>query len=883
MKSTDQSVFFNSQSLLNDLEGELEGSVLITQSIVLPSRASTIPEDIKPRMISYRDAMVMFKPLTASENFDDEIILNVIGKDSSIIISTPLKAPEQLPEPAEQIDIDEAEFIEPVSYDYIINSQSEFDKMKGDIAGNYISSLLETSSSINIVTSDGNFLKEIYLPDDILSQNGKLITFERKATYSSTIFYAGKSVVPNRGAKLYFKNVSGVWNMPSDVSYFKVVLIFADPGKYDYTVRSQSEISKTGNDPDAVYLKSLLADHNTINIRLSDGQWAKTFYLPENNPSLNAKKIIFYSNAGYSSAVYYSGRSLPLKRGQTLVFIYNNGVWAEWSDSQYAKISYGQNFWSAVIPWQYILPGVSFKFQAGDLAGVYTSPDIGAPNELLIHTIDIGMLTPNRQAFSFQYDDDYHRQYFQQIPASRLIINKYEPVFWQEIMMPDGTLYTDHSSVTGGVYDGDLRQRIGKELISLGINNANYGIYSSPGTGEGGLNNRFAAAQLTAHNSVGNYINGRVVHGLSGGAGIVTLDSSVGNEFSHEVGHNYGLGHYPNGFDGSIHRSAENINSTWGWDSNKNVFIPNFAKAQSGASACYNGECQPPFNGHQFGSDAMAGGAPLYSSTNVYTLYTPYSHYVIQKFLEGKIVFDKNSATGATKWNEDTKSMEEWAEFYGVKPKEVDINKMTELLGKYTLLEVSQWDGHYSKDIYIPQASSMNKSRGVKVVHNATYNSTIHVNGKNVIISRGSVFNYESDGSNWNLVTDFSFNAVRTPKEQGVPVTTILGYYDPENILPSYVYSSLHGAYGNTFNSDRDIEINNARCYAEVINDKGQALKFVLRSKRAEAGSMNRLHINVASSFSPTVINVYREGSVIVTKPIQPPTTDLHFTIHGRL
>lgn len=60
MSSTDQSVFFNSQSLLNDLEGEFEGSVLITQSTVLPSRAYTIPDDIKPRMVSYRDAMVMF-------------------------------------------------------------------------------------------------------------------------------------------------------------------------------------------------------------------------------------------------------------------------------------------------------------------------------------------------------------------------------------------------------------------------------------------------------------------------------------------------------------------------------------------------------------------------------------------------------------------------------------------------------------------------------------------------------------------------------------------------------------------------------------------------------------------------------------------------------
>lgn len=89
-------------------------------------------------MVSYRDAMVMFKPLTASESFDDEIVLNVIGKDSSVIFSTLLKAPEQLPEPTEQIDVDEAEFIEPVSYDYVINSQSEFDKMKYDVTGNYL-------------------------------------------------------------------------------------------------------------------------------------------------------------------------------------------------------------------------------------------------------------------------------------------------------------------------------------------------------------------------------------------------------------------------------------------------------------------------------------------------------------------------------------------------------------------------------------------------------------------------------------------------------------------------------------------------------------------------------------------------------------------------
>ena len=81
-----------------------------------------------------------------------------------------------------------------------------------------------------------------------------------------------------------------------------------------------------------------------------------------------------------------------------------------------------------------------------------------------------------------------------------------------------------------------LRQRIGKELISLGIDNANYGINSTAGEGE--ASHPYVTAQLAAHNSVGKYASGLVVHGGSGGGGIVTLDNSLHNEFSHEVGHN---------------------------------------------------------------------------------------------------------------------------------------------------------------------------------------------------------------------------------------------------------------------------------------------------------------------------------------------------------
>ena len=96
---------------------------------------------------------------------------------------------------------------------------------------------------------------------------------------------------------------------------------------------------------------------------------------------------------------------------------------------------------------------------------------------------------------------------------------------------------------------------------------------------------------------------------------MIALDSSTGNEFSHEVGHNYGLGHYVDGFKGSVHRPASEVNSAWGWDSEANVFIPNFSPNNSGNDRCQDGQCQTPFLGkYQYGTDSMAGGSPQYSN-----------------------------------------------------------------------------------------------------------------------------------------------------------------------------------------------------------------------------------------------------------------------------
>ncbi|MCM4881747.1 M66 family metalloprotease, partial [Escherichia coli] len=120
-----------------------------------------------------------------------------------------------------------------------------------------------------------------------------------------------------------------------------------------------------------------------------------------------------------------------------------------------------------------------------------------APGELLLHTIDIGMLTTPRGRFDFAKDKEAHREYFQTIPVSRMIVNNYAPLHLKEVMLPTGTLLTDADPGEGGWHSGTMRQSIGKELISHGIDNANYGINSTAGSGES--SHPYVAAQLTAH------------------------------------------------------------------------------------------------------------------------------------------------------------------------------------------------------------------------------------------------------------------------------------------------------------------------------------------------------------------------------------------------
>ncbi|HHT0304135.1 TPA: M66 family metalloprotease [Raoultella planticola] len=642
-----------------------------------------------------------------------------------------------------------------------------------------------------------------------------------------------------------------------------------------------SEINKL-SDTSGTSLRTYLANYALVEIQTADGRWVRDIYLPKSS-GIEGKMVKVKSNAAYNSTVRYGERQVTISRGQTLSFKFVNGQWFRDGELDNNRIKYAPNTWSTQLPANWINPGLKLTFKQGNLSGTLSDIKVGAPGELLLHTIDIGMLTTPRDRFLFAKDTEAQREYFQTVPVSRMIVNNYAPLHLQEVMLPDGRLLTDADPSTGGWHTGTMRQHIGKELISHGIDNANYGLNSTAGQGEG--SHPYVAAQLAAHTSRGNYANGVQVHGGSGGGGIVTLDATLGNEFSHEVGHNYGLGHYVGGFAGSVHRSAEQNNSTWGWDSDKHRFIPNFFPTSTNERSCLNDQCQEPFDGHKFGFDAMAGGSP-FSDANRFTLYTPNSSAIIQRFFEGKAVFDSRSSTGFSKWNAETANMEEYqhmidrVEQINAPVNDLSETKVKELLADYQVVKVAMRDGYWTRDIYVPAASSENEGRILTIDHQAGYNSNLYINGGKTLVSRGYKKSFTSDGRTWKESELIDTREARKPEQFGVPVTTLVGYYDPQGKLTSYIYPALHGAYGFTYPDDRETLFAND-CQLQVDTKEGQ-LRFKLANQRLNSSVMNKFHINVPTESQPNQATLVCNNRILTQTSLTTAPDDLTFTVNGR-
>jgi len=567
--------------------------------------------------------------------------------------------------------------------------------------------------------------------------------------------------------------------------------------KTPYVIQGKSNLNELRDDPNYLRDKLISATSDgSVEIKLWDGSWISDVDLPDATGVPSESVVFVTSNAGYKVRVNYPNtvtggmRTRTLSRNDRLTLVISEecGCWVSPLDLEHNEYIFGNNFWTAVIDPEWVQPGLIIDLEDNNgKIGSLVDIHVGAFTELIITTIDAGFLTEPRGEFTFQDDITAHREYFQTTPASRMVVAPYEPLHLTEVMLPTGTLYTSVSDDNGGWHSGDMRQYIGKILLSHGIDLANYGINSSSGTSPQA--HPFTCALLAGHNTVGMYQNGRIVHGGSGGNGMITLDSSDGNEMSHEAGHNYGLGHYVRGFTGSVHRAADQTGSTWGWDSDLNVFIPNFDSSNTGEDMCCcpsneNDECESPFLGkYQYGKDSMAGGGGGKWGSNRYTLYTPNSMSVIQDFFEAKAIFDPSSSTGFRKYNPTTHEMEE-------------------------------------------------------------------------------------------------FNTGHVPRLFRVPVTTLVGYYDPKGKLTDYIYPALHGSFGFVYDDDAS-ESSGTGCELHVQTSEGERI-FQLSSSRETSNVMNKFHVNIAAEEVPSRAEIYCNSQLRVAKDLNGPQKELQYTVHGK-
>lgn len=390
------------------------------------------------------------------------------------------------------------------------------------------------------------------------------------------------------------------------------------------------------------------------------------------------------------------------------------------------RVQYSTRAWSANLPWSWVKPGLSLQFVHNNRTSTLaaTAIEFAAPAELVLQNIRIGMLTDPVPASANWFEMETARaaiDYFQKIPVAKLTVGHYLPVRLGSVTLPNGTVYKTASSGNGGVHEGDMREHIGKALISTGINLANYGVPDSAGSSQ---NHPNYFRQTVIHQSVGMYANGRVRHGLSGGNGMATLYDLHGNEFSHELGHGYGLGHYPGGGRWSSHH----MDSGWGYDAFRHRMLGNLAWRKTVGANNIEGYSTPSFKGlYRFGKDPMAGGEPD-SLISRYTLHTGYT--------------------------------------------------------------AKRAQAHLGKYVYRPQQ----------------------------------------------------------PERSGIPVVTLVGFYDPQGILPTTLYPAMYGNYGHTYKLPVPATTD---CGLGVQTASGRIM-VKLSSTRIKAGEMNKFHVNIPADSKPS-------------------------------
>ena len=198
------------------------------------------------------------------------------------------------------------------------------------------------------------------------------------------------------------------------------------------------------------------------------------------------------------------------------------------------------------------------------------------------------------------------------------------------------------------------------------------------------------------------------------------------------------------------------------------------------------------------------------------------------------------------------------------------------------VLNLRTADGNWTNPVTFPNAAEVPVDSVITAHHSASWNTNYIINGVAVFNPQHHI--YKSNGSTWLQVDDSGIKIDKRPTHFGVPVATLLGYYDPLDTLTSYVYPALYGSRGYAY-ADEKVYINTAiDCQLSVELESGSVKQYWLPNKRLSANTMNKFHVNIARSDKPRLVSVSCFGNQLVTNVIQPPAADqeLEATVEGK-
>ncbi len=176
------------------------------------------------------------------------------------------------------------------------------------------------------------------------------------------------------------------------------------------------------------------------------------------------------------------------------------------------RVQFSKRAWTAALTWDEVRPGLSIRIvdPVNDKAGDLRAEDIdfAAPGELVVQSIRLGLLTDPPKStghYMLLEPEKAGTDYFQTIPAARMIVSKYEDMKLDRVMVASGVIYDSVSATTGDAYSGDMRENTAKSTFSMGINLANWGMTSSSMQSQ---EQPQVTQSVVIHHARGNYSNG---------------------------------------------------------------------------------------------------------------------------------------------------------------------------------------------------------------------------------------------------------------------------------------------------------------------------------------------------------------------------------------